>query len=78
MELAQILLNGNRHTGIDNLPEDLGNGGLVVAVDRRFMLPGMAPSPSPTSRRSSPLFADIENVQIPENIQVPGSIKRSP
>ena len=47
-----------------------GLPGLVVAVDGRFMLPGHSSIPFADEPALQPIIHDIENVQIPENIQV--------
>ena len=71
VELAQILLNDGEHTEyIDSLLEELEQRGLVVAVEGRFMLPGHSSIPFADEPALQPIIHDIENVQIPENIQV--------
>lgn len=69
-ELALILLNDSEHTEyIDSLLEDLQQRGLVIEADGRYMLPGHSSIPFADEPALQPIIYDIENVQLPENMQ---------
>lgn len=69
-ELAQILLNDSEHTEyIDSLLEDLQQRGLVVESEGRYVLPGHSSIPFADEPALQPIIYDIENVQLPENMQ---------
>jgi len=69
-ELAIILLNDSEHVEyIEALLADLEARCLVVDVEGRYMLPGQSSIPFRDEPALQPLIFDIENVQMPENIQ---------
>jgi hypothetical protein len=68
-ELAVILLNDQEHVEyIENLLNDLGERGLVVEVEGRYMLPGQSSIPFRDDPAMQPLIYDIENIPIPDSV----------
>lgn len=69
-ELASILLNDREQTDyVDSLLSDLEVRELVIRQENRYVLPGQSQIPFAADPVMQPVCRDIEQVQIPENVQ---------
>lgn len=69
-ELASILLNDREQTDyVTSLLEDLENRELIINRDGRYVLPNHSQIPFASDPVMMPICDDIEQVQIPDNVQ---------
>jgi uncharacterized LabA/DUF88 family protein len=69
-ELAYLMLNDRtQEETIESLLDDLKNRGLVVYKNKRYVLPGRGNIPFAEEAALRILIRDIEEVQLPDNVQ---------
>jgi hypothetical protein len=68
-EMAAILLNDSEQVDyVQSLLDDLKERGLIAWQDGRYLLPGQSTIPFANEPALEPIFLDIENVQLSDNM----------
>lgn len=68
-EMASILLNDHDQIEyIQSLLDDLEKRELIVNVNDRYMLPGSASVPFRNDPALEPVWIDVDNVELPDNL----------